>query len=97
MKYEQQNSCLNVDGDVRSVDDIYELVSAVKGVASENGEVCFCCDHNITIPSSVIRQLEKEAKNGKKVTVNAKSDAVVRLLNDLNQEPHKLEFGFQQA
>lgn len=97
MKCDKERSCLQVDGDIRSVEDIYQLVDAVKEMSVDNKEFCFCCDHNITIPSSVIRQLEKEAERGKKVTVNSKSEAVVKLLHYLDQAPHKLAFQYHQA
>lgn len=96
MKFVRNPSCLKVEGDITSVEDIQTLVKEVHQLAEQYKEICYCCNHNITIPSAVICELEKEAKKGISIVVNAGTDKVMSLLELLDSSSQKLHFRFQK-
>jgi len=85
MTIKEQGNILNIEGNIKSIEDFEQIKTAVDGVLNVYDSIILNIKDSISLISSVIGYLMKLTKNeDKRIYVNVGSDDLYNLLDELN-------------
>ncbi len=84
MNISQQGNTLNIEGNIKSIEDFEQIKTALDGISNVYDSVVLNIKDSISITSSVIGYLMKLNDKGKKIYINVASEDLYGLLDDLN-------------
>ena len=80
----QQGNTLNIEGNIKSIEDFEQIKMALDGMVNVYDSIVINVKDSISITSSVIGYLMKLVNEGKRIYLNVGTDDLYSLLNELN-------------
>ena len=84
MTLKQEGNIINIEGNIKSIEDYEQITSALDNVKASFDSIILNIKNSISITSSVIGYLVKLANEGKKIYLNVGSEDLYDLLDELN-------------
>ena len=84
MTIAQQGNTLNIEGNIKSIEDFEQIKMALDGMVNVYDSIVINVKDSISITSSVIGYLMKLVNEGKRIYLNVGTDDLYSLLSELD-------------